>query len=73
MDTIDLDIDIAIPYLWDDSRFKKSQWGYINFLIGPNGTGKTVVAERIRQKAEQDGLNPRYLNAERCVGRTSPS
>ena len=37
-----LSIRIKIPYLWGEQEFSKDKWGCTNFLVGPNGTGKTV-------------------------------
>ena len=68
MAAIEIPIEIKLPYLWGDSPFQKNQWGSVNFLIGANGTGKTIVAERIQQQANGHGFNCRYLNAERLSG-----
>lgn len=65
---IELPIRITLPYLWGASPFEKNQWGYLNFLIGANGTGKSIVAEQILQQANQHGFKSRYLNAERLSG-----
>lgn len=63
-----LPVDIQIPYLWGEAVFTKSEWGPINYLVGPNGTGKSQFAERLKYKCEAKGLRPRYLNAERLMG-----
>lgn len=62
------EIVIRIPELWGDQEFRKNTWGPINYLIGPNGTGKTLFAERLKGECERHGLRVRYLNAERIVG-----
>lgn len=61
-------IDISIPFLWGDKHFVKNEWGTVNFIVGPNGTGKSLFAEQIKAKFSGNGLRPRYLNAERLVG-----
>ena len=61
-------IDISIPFLWGDNHFVKNEWGFINYLVGPNGTGKSLLAEQIKNKFNGNGLQTRYLNAERLVG-----
>ncbi|HEY9146764.1 MAG TPA: TOPRIM nucleotidyl transferase/hydrolase domain-containing protein [Thiobacillus sp.] len=65
---INKDIDLTIPLLWGEQRFVKNQWGYINYLVGPNGTGKSILAEHLKNAFNQGGFRPRYLNAERLVG-----
>ncbi len=65
---IEKNIDITIPLLWGEEHFVKNQWGSINFLVGPNGTGKSLLAEQIKTKFNNDGFLTRYLNAERLVG-----
>ncbi len=61
-------IDISIPLLWGDQHFLKNEWGYINYLVGANGTGKSLLAEQIKAKFNGGGFLPRYLNAERLIG-----
>jgi hypothetical protein len=65
---IEKNIDISIPLLWGEEHFVKNQWGSINFLVGPNGTGKSLLAEQIKEKFNGGGFKTRYLNAERLVG-----
>ena len=65
---LELPIEISIPYLWGDQKFRKNEWGFINYLVGPNGTGKTLFAEQLREKCEQQGLKVRYLSTERLAG-----
>ncbi len=49
-------IDITIPLLWGDEHFVKNEWGYINFLVEANGTGKTLLAEQIKARFNGDGF-----------------
>lgn len=65
---IQKDVDITIPMLWGNEHFIKNEWGYINYLVGANGTGKSLLAEQIKAKFNGNGFSPRYLNAERLVG-----
>lgn len=65
---MELSIKIKIPYLWGVQEFCKDKWGATNFLVGPNGTGKTLFAEVLRVKCDEQGLKTRYLNAERLSG-----
>lgn len=61
-------IDITIPLLWGEEHFIKNEWGYINYLVGANGTGKSLLAEQIKAHFNDGRFRPRYLNAERLVG-----
>ncbi|NPV81345.1 MAG: AAA family ATPase [Firmicutes bacterium] len=65
---MDLTVTIDLPYLWGDQIFKKDKWGTVNFLVGPNGTGKTLFAEKLKTICQAHGMKPRYLNAERLTG-----
>lgn len=61
-------VDISIPILWGDQHFVKNEWGYINYLVGANGTGKSLLAEQIKANFNDGRYLPRYLNAERLIG-----
>ena len=65
---INKNVDITIPLLWGEEHFVKNEWGTINYLVGANGTGKSLLAEQIKNRFSGDGFKPRYLNAERLVG-----
>lgn len=54
--------------LWGQDTFVKDQWGYINYIVGANGTGKSLLAEQIKDQFNGGGFLPRYLNAERLTG-----
>ncbi len=68
MPTIEIPVHVTFNYLWGSVPFHKEHWGAVNFLIGPNGTGKTLLAEEIQRQAKAHGLSTRYLNAERLSG-----
>jgi hypothetical protein len=65
---INKNVDITIPVLWGEEHFVKNEWGAINYLVGANGTGKSLLAEKIKQNFNGGGFLPRYLNAERLIG-----
>ncbi|MBD2343892.1 ATP-dependent nuclease [Anabaena subtropica] len=65
---MELQVNISLPYLWNGQSFQKNEWGYLNFLVGQNGTGKTLFAEQLNQQCQTQGLNTRYLSAERLSG-----
>ena len=47
---IELETRVKIPFLWGKTVFKKSNWSQINLIVGPNGSGKTLLAEKISQQ-----------------------
>lgn len=65
---MNLAISVSLPFLWGGQVFEKNEWGFLNFLVGPNGTGKTLFTDQLRQQCQVQGLKPRYLNAERLSG-----
>ncbi|MBN8239970.1 AAA family ATPase [Marinobacter hydrocarbonoclasticus] len=65
---IEKNVDISIPLLWGQDHFTKNEWGHINYIVGPNGTGKTLLAEQLKNHFSNDGFTARYLSAERLVG-----
>ncbi|WP_421221370.1 ATP-dependent nuclease [Aeromonas sp. 602293] len=65
---IEKNVDISIPLLWGEDHFTKNEWGYINYIVGPNGTGKTLLAEQLKNHFSNGGFAARYLSAERLVG-----
>ncbi len=65
---IEKNVDISIPMLWGEQRFNKNEWGSINYIVGPNGTGKTLLAEQLKKQFSNGGFTARYLSAERLVG-----
>ena len=65
---INIPISIKIPDLWDTEEFTKNEWGKINLIVGPNGTGKSLFAEQLNAKLASQGYKTRMLNAERLSG-----
>ncbi len=63
---INLPIQIEIPKLWGEKKFSKDEWVPINYLVGPNGTGKSIFSDTL--KSQLIGFNVRLLNAERLSG-----
>lgn len=61
-------LDITILILQGNEHFIKNEWGLINYLVGANGTGKSLLAEQIKNHFNSDGFSSRYLNAERLIG-----
>lgn len=65
---INIPISIQIPNIWNSQTFTKNTWGPINLIVGPNGTGKSLLADQLKTQLTDEGLKPRLLNAERLSG-----
>jgi len=65
---MNLDINISIPDLWAEQRFQKNEWGSINYLVGPNATGKTRFVEQLKQQCQNQRFKVRYISSERLAG-----
>ena len=60
-------VDIQIDFLWGEQHFKKDDWGPITYIVGANGTGKSIFAEKLKQQLGQNGLKVRYFGADRIA------
>ena len=60
-------VDIHIDFLWGKQHFKKDDWGPITYIVGANGTGKSVFAEELKQQLGKNGLKVRYFGADRIA------
>ncbi len=67
---IQIPVRVEIPFLWGEKVFEKNAWGGINFLVGPNGTGKTVFARELISLLPEafPGLRPRFISSDRLRG-----
>jgi hypothetical protein len=65
---MNIPVSIKIPVLWGESVFTKNEWAGLNYLVGPNGSGKTRFAEDLRPLLTNAGFSVRYLSAERLTG-----
>ena len=54
---IELETRVKIPFLWGKAVFKKSNWSQINLIVGPNGSGKTLLAENLASQFEKAGYS----------------
>ena len=43
-------IDIQVDFLWGQEHFKKDEWAPITYVVGANGTGKSVFAEQLKDQ-----------------------
>ena len=82
---INIPVKIELPEIYEGT-FKKNEWNFLNFIVGPNGTGKSLFSEKLKQQLQlvgnrlpQQHSNPQFrvrlLTAERLAGfeRTSYS
>lgn len=66
---INIPVNITLPKIWKGT-FAKSEWNSINFIVGANGTGKTLFADQLKLQIQQAGplFKVRLLTAERLAG-----
>lgn len=62
---IELETRVKIPFLWGKAVFKKSNWSQINLIVGPNGSGKTLLAQSLAAQFKSAGYSVRFINSER--------
>ena len=62
---IELETKVRVPFLWGKAVFKKSRWSQINLIVGPNGSGKTILATELTKQFQASGKTVKYINAER--------
>lgn len=65
--SINIPIQIQLPNIWEGT-FQKSSWNSINFIVGANGTGKSLFSVELKNALSQQGLKVRLLSAERMAG-----
>lgn len=65
---ITIPINISLPQLWTTKTFNKDEWGEINLIVGPNGTGKSLFSDELKTQLTSKGYKVRLLNAERLSG-----
>jgi len=70
---IDITVRITLPEMWE-GEFVKNEWNPINFIVGANGTGKSLFSEKLKQQLQSkkkingQPLKVRLLTAERLSG-----
>jgi len=63
---IDLKLNLQIP--WKNENFEMQKIGYINYLVGANGTGKSQFSEQLKNFFNSRVLKCRVLSADRLTG-----
>ena len=61
---VHLAVNVKLPFLWGKAVFKKDSWAHINLIVGPNGSGKTLLAESIAAQFAGNGWSVKFLRAE---------
>ena len=61
----ELETRVRVPFLWGKSVFKKTRWSQINLIVGPNGSGKTILAQELTKQFEAAGKSVKFISAER--------
>ena len=62
---IQLETKIKLPFLWGKASFNKRIWNSINLIVGPNGSGKTLLAEELKNQFEKKGYDAAFLRSDR--------
>ncbi len=62
---LEVETRVKIPFLWGKAVFKKSNWSQINLIVGPNGSGKTLLAQKLSAQFEEAGYSVRFIKSER--------
>ena len=60
-------IKIELPQVWS-GIFEKDEWNSINFIVGPNGTGKSLLSNQLYDNLKVKEYKVRLLSAERLSG-----
>lgn len=64
---INIPVKISVPEIWE-GQFEKDNWNPINFIVGANGTGKSLFSVQLNQELQRNNLKVRLLTAERLAG-----
>lgn len=60
-------INIELPLIWTET-FTKNDWNSVNFIVGANGTGKSLFSNELKVQLELNDYRVRLLSAERLSG-----
>ncbi len=62
---IQIETKVKIPFLWGKSVFKKTNWSQINLIVGPNGSGKTLLAQQLANEFTTAGYITKFITVDR--------
>ncbi len=61
---VEVPVRVKLPFLWGRAVFKKDFWPRINLIVGPNGSGKTLLAEAVASQFAGHGYSVKFLRAD---------
>lgn len=61
---INVPVKVKLPFLWGKAVFKKENWSQINLIVGPNGSGKTLISQSLAEQFADAGYSVRIFNTE---------
>ena len=61
----ELETKVRVPFLWGKAVFKKTRWSQINLIVGPNGSGKTILAQELTKQFEAAGKSVKFISEDR--------
>lgn len=64
---MNIPIKIELPQIWSGT-FEKDEWNSINFIVGPNGTGKSLLSNQLFNELKDNSYKVTLLSAERLSG-----
>ena len=62
---VHVETKVRLPFLWGRSVFRKKSWSKVNLIVGPNGSGKTLLAESLAEQFRAAGFGTFFLHSER--------
>ncbi len=62
---VQVPVKVKLPFLWGRSVFKKDEWRNINLVVGPNGSGKTLLVEAIAEAFSSYGYSIKFFRSDR--------
>ncbi|MBQ7167598.1 MAG: AAA family ATPase [Treponema sp.] len=57
-------VKVKMPFLWGRAVFRKDEWRNINLIVGPNGSGKTLLVEAIAEAFAASGYAVKFFRAD---------
>ena len=64
---MNIPVNIKMPQIWLGT-FSKNEWNSVNFIVGANGTGKSLFSNKLKEQLQNQGFKVRLLSAERLSG-----
>lgn len=58
-------VKVKLPFLWGRAVFKKDEWRNINLVVGPNGSGKTLLVDAISKTFASCGYSIKFFRSDR--------